>query len=132
MAIFVFWVNIDGCYTISLYDQYAYTQDVNLKVESLKVMAEAVESYTKHISEIVNITTEMEKCFEYEKGRPMNQITTNQWVIMKDPNRDLLGGFFKLWKQKDILDKEYIEHKSKDVGYAFDQIIGLESGKIHQ
>jgi hypothetical protein len=72
----------------------------------------------------------LEKAYEYAKGRPKNDIVTKQWEIMKNPNRNLLGGFLVRWKKKGVLSKTFIAEAKKNIALGFDQIIGLESGKI--
>lgn len=126
----VFSIMFFGCSTISQYSQYAYMQSVNLKVDSMNVMKEASENYGIHEGEIKELMTRVDKSFEYERGRQKNEITVKMWTKMKDPDKDLLGGFFRLWKQKDKLNQAFIEEKTKQVEKAFDEIIGLESGKI--
>ena len=119
-----------ACYSISLYDQYAYTQSTGLKVDSLKLMNKATEDFTKHEAEVDELLTKVEKAYEYEKARPKNVITTKMWEKLKDPEKNLLGGFLKIWQEKKTLSKTFIEEAKKTVSDAFDQIIGLESGKI--
>ena len=125
-----FSIMLFGCSTISQYSHYAYTQSVNLKVDSMNVMMEAVENYNIHENEVKELILKVEKSYEYEKGRPKNEITIKMWDKLKSPDKDLLGGFLKLWKQKGTLNQSFVEEKSKQIGKAFDEIIGLESGKI--
>jgi hypothetical protein len=82
-----------SCSTISTYDQTAYLQAVNTKVDALALMAKAVDSYTNHQNEVAEFMIELDKTYEYERGRPLNIYTIKQWDILRDPNRDLLGGF---------------------------------------
>ena len=105
-------------------------RSVNLKVDSMNLMAKAAEPYTGHVIDIENLATQVNKAYEYEKGRPKNEITVKMWEKLKDPNKDLLGGYFRLWKQKGILSQAFIDEKGIQIGKAFDEIIGLESGKI--
>ena len=119
-----------GCSTISRYDQYSYMQAVNLKVDSLKVMDSAGEAYSGHKPDVQDIRIRTEKAFEYEKGRPKNQVTTDMWKLMIDPKGDLLGGFFALWEGSGTLGSAYIQQKEKQISTGFDDIIGLESEKI--
>jgi hypothetical protein len=119
-----------ACSTISTYDQTAYLQAVNTKVDALALMTKAVESYTNHQNEVTEFVLELDKTYEYERGRPLNVDTIKQWDILRDPNGDLLGGFLKEWKEEGKLLPVYVERKKTQIGTAFDQIIQLESGKI--
>lgn len=118
--------------SISLHDHYAYTQATSLKVDSLKLMDRAVEDYSMHEDEVDDILTKIEKAHEYEKARPKNDETIKMWEILKDPDKDLLGGFFKMWKEKGKVSQFFIEEKKKQIVKAFDEIIELESAKLRE
>jgi hypothetical protein len=119
-----------SCRTISLYDQAAYEHAVSAKVDTLALMDKATESYSAHRKEIDALKRQLEKAYEYDLGRPLNKMTTEQWRILLDPNRNLVGGFLKMWKGRDSLGATFIAEKKPQIARAFDQIIGLESGKI--
>jgi hypothetical protein len=119
-----------GCATISPYSETAYQNATSLKVDSLALMAKATEPYAQHQAEVEALRLNIDKAYEYAKGLPNNSITTRQWEIIKDPNRHLMGGFLELWRTKSTLSATYIADKQRQIGAAFDQIIGLESGKI--
>jgi hypothetical protein len=119
-----------ACSTISTYDQTAYLQAVNTKVDALALMAKAVEPYTNYRNEVAQFLIELDKAYEYERGRPLNTDTIKQWNILRNPAGDLLGGFLKEWKDEGKLLPVYVERKRAQIGTAFDQIIQLESGKI--
>jgi len=123
-------VGLWACYSISLFDHYAYTQATSLKVDSLKLMAKATEDFTKHEAEVDDLLTRIEKAYEYEKARPKNVITTKMWEKLKDPEKNLLGGFLKFWQENKTLSRAFVVEARKIISDAFDQIIGLESGKI--
>ncbi len=121
---------IGACTTISRYDQAAYQHAVNAKVDALAVMNKATGSYDEHQKEIESLMTELDKTYEYDRGRPLNIITVAQWNILRDPDRNLLGGFLKMWKAKGTLSSTLVAEKKTQIADAFDQIIQLESGKI--
>lgn len=119
-----------SCSTISTYDQAAYEHATSAKVDTLALMDKATESYSAHEKEIIAVQTELDKAYEYDVGRPLNKITVMQWAILRDPERNLVGGFLKMWKSKGSVGATFITEKKKQIGEAFDQIIGLESGKL--
>ena len=119
-----------ACSYISPYSHFAYQQATSLKVEALTLMDKATEPYAKRKKEIKELETKIEKAYEYAKGRPKNELSTKQWEILKDPNRNLLGGFIRRWKEKSALSNGFIEEAKGLVADAFDTISGLESGKI--
>lgn len=119
-----------ACSYISPYSHFAYQQATSLKAEALALMDKATEPYANHEEQISELETELEFAYEYAKGRPKNELSTKQWQILKDPNRNLLGGFIKRWKEESTLSSEFIREARGIVADAFDTISGLESGKI--
>lgn len=116
--------------TIALYDQYAYTQTTSAKVDALNVMGMATESYSSHQKDVAALTTEIQKLYEYDKGRAKNQLTVKQWdILMNDSTGHLLGGFLKRWQMKGTLSADFISDNKTNVAMAFDQIIKLELNK---
>lgn len=119
-----------ACRYISPYSQFAYEQATSLKVEALALMDKATEPYANHEKEVEQLQTKIEKAYEYVKGQPANELSTKQWEILKNPERHLLGGFLKRWKEKSTLSSVFIKEAKGVVADAFDTISGLESGKI--
>ena len=115
---------------IARFDAQSYSQAVSLKVDALALMDDATEPYAQHEAEARALAVKLDKAFEYAQGKPRNELSARQWQILKDPQRHLLGGFLARWKAESTLGHAYILEKKGQVGMAFDQIIGLESGKL--
>jgi hypothetical protein len=115
---------------ISPYDQYGYAQATAVKVDALNVMSMATDSFQLHKNEVNNLTTEMQKIYEYDKGLPKNTATTRQWSILMDPNAHLLATFLQQWQAHTKEDSTYVALKKTQVSKAFDAIIQLEAAKI--
>jgi hypothetical protein len=123
-------IAISSCTNLqAVYNEQAYQQAVSLKVESLALMDKATTPYENHENEITDLKQELNKAYEYAKGRPNNQENTSQWELIKDPDRNLLGGFLHRWEQEGTLSAGFIEEAKDLVGDAFTKIIELESGK---
>lgn len=121
---------ISACSTIAPYSQTAYEQATSLKAEVLILMDKATEQYSAHKAEAEVIQLDMEKAYEYSKGRPKNEISTKQWEIVRNPNRNSLGGFLKHWKANGTLNQSFITEAKGLISDQLDTVIGLESGKI--
>jgi hypothetical protein len=119
-----------ACSTISTYDQAAYEHATAVKVDTLVVMSKATESYASHQREIAEVQIALDKAYEYDRNRPLNDITIKMWDKLRDPQRDLLGGFLREWKEDGPLLPKYVQHKKQQIGEGFDTIIQLESGKM--
>lgn len=120
-----------SCTRISEFSPEAYKQAVDLKVESLELMSFATESYLDYKEEADLLKLGLKKAYEFAKGRPDNEISTQQWEILIDEERNLLGGFLKRWEDEETLNEMFITEAQLLVSDAFDTIIGLESGKIN-
>lgn len=114
---------------ISEFNARAYEQATSLKVEALALMDEATEPYEEHASAVEQLKTELRKAHEFAQGRPNNEISAQQWSILIDSDRDLLGGFLADWKAKSSFSDAFVEEKKTQIATAFDTIIELESGK---
>jgi len=120
-----------GCRpTISTFSPIAYEQATSLKVDALAVMDRAAEPYADHRAEPASLSVRLAKAYEFAKGRPNNNISAQQWRILIDPERNLLGGFLARWKKESKLSATFVTEAKGLVADAFDTIIGLESGKL--
>lgn len=115
---------------ISSYDQYAYIQTTSLKVDALNLMDMATEDYNTHEPDVKEVLMKLDKVYEYEKNRAKNDITIKMWDIMKNPDRNLLAGFIKRWKNEKKLGEVFVTEAKKQVGRAFDLVAELEGSKI--
>jgi len=121
---------IQSCASTGVFSEIAYRQSVSLKVETLELMNKASESYSSHSAEVDSLIRKLKFAYEYAKGRPDNDIITKQWELMINPDRNLIGGFLRIWKEDLILSPVFVNEAQEVIGNAFDTIIGLESGKI--
>jgi hypothetical protein len=123
-------ITIAGCASISKFDQYAYVQTTSLKVDALQVMDLAVDDFSDHSEEVLELKANLQKIYEYEKNRPKNEITIKMWEKLLDEDGHLIGGFLKRWKENGPQSEFFIQEAKKIIGPAFDQIAQLESKKI--
>ena len=121
-----------ACSLIAPFDQVSYEHATSTKVDTLALMDKATGSYDEHQKEIEALVIELNKAYEYDRGRSLNKFTVAQWDLLRDPNGDLVGGFLKMWKTKGSLLPGVVREKKIQIGKAFDKIIALESGKQHQ
>ncbi len=117
--------------SISLFSERAYNLATSLKVETLSLMDKATEPYEAHAGKVETLIINLQKAYEYAKGRAYNDLSARQWEILIDPGKNLAGGFFARWEAEERLNKVFIEEAKKGlIAPAFDLIIGLEAGKI--
>ena len=130
LAITILLLVLSACSYIAPYSQVAYQQAISLKVDALDLMDKATEPYASHADEVQRLQIEMRKAYEYARGRPNNELSARQWQLLMDPDRHLLGGFLKRWKEQSTLSEPFIREAKGVISDAFDTISGLESGKI--
>lgn len=130
LPLIIILLSFESCMQLPTYSENAYTQAVRLKLKSLDLMSKATEGYSDYAVQVDSLKSELKFAYEYAKGRPANDVTTEQWEIMINPDRNLIGGFLRIWKEDLILSPVFVSEAQDVIGEAFDTIIGLESGKI--
>jgi hypothetical protein len=115
---------------IALYNETAYQNAVNLKVESLSLMENAIDSIGSHTIEISDLEMKINKAYQYVMWLPRNELTVKQWEILMKPDGGLLGEFLKRWKEETVLNRGYIDESKIQVDQAYNEIIKLETGKV--
>jgi len=125
---------LTGCTNIAFYDQAAYANAVDLKVDTLALMELAVSPYSSQTAKIESVNLQMQKAYEYDRGRPMNETTVQLWdVLLKTdpahPENGLWPRFLERWRKNGTLSPVVISDKKEHIATAFNAIIALESGK---
>ena len=126
-----FFCTLYACSTMSPFSERAYNYVVTTKVDALALMGKAITPYTENQEAIETFTNALEKAKAYDATRSLNSETNQMWAIITDPEKHLLGGFLKEWKQKETMSATLIKFKQKQVEKAFDELARLEQGKSH-
>lgn len=121
---------VAACATIAPFNQRAYEQATSAKAQALLVIGGATEPFTDHRAEVRDLRLVVERAYEYAKGRPKNELSTQQWEIIRDPKRKSLGGFLRRWEEKGVLSAEFVSDQKNEIAKHFDEVIGLEVGKV--
>jgi len=125
-----------GCSTIATYDQAAYEHATSVKVDTLVLIGKATGNYSDNSAEIGKVKLALQKAYEYDKGRPLNDYTRKQWEVLlvekkDDPKSGILPRFVDRWQKKGSLKQAAVDDEKQNVSDAFDIIIQSESGKTH-
>lgn len=107
----------------------AYENATSLKAEVLTVLSKANTPYVDNEAAIDAIKLKAEMAYEFVKGVPGSQLSARQWEILKNPEGDLLGKFFKRWQERGTLSNILIQEYKALAADAFDEIICLEANK---
>ena len=130
-TLLVTFVLLTSCKSLktAIYDQHSYEQSISLKVDALDLMSKAHQPYVDHENEINNYLKEFKKLKEYEKNKENNEFSYEMLQLIGDPEKNLLGGFFKRWKTKKTISDFMIKEPKIQVEEAFDILIKYESNK---
>ncbi|PWN06809.1 hypothetical protein [Rhodohalobacter mucosus] len=115
---------------MSVFNEAAYRQAVELKVASLNLLDKASTPYAENREQVETLKLELLKAWEYAKGRPDNETSAEQWEILIDPERNRLGNFFVRWEERERLSPAIVREYRLIISDTFDMIISLESGKL--
>jgi hypothetical protein len=121
---------LSGCAPlIGAYSDEAYKTATSLKAETLALMDKSGESFATHKPEVDALTTKISAAYEYSAGLPSNQLSAQQWQILRNPDGNLYGAFVRRWQSSGRLSPAYRSEKKIDIAEAFDYIICLEANK---
>jgi hypothetical protein len=124
---------LGGCgRLIAEYSLQAYTNATSLKAETLAMIDKSGEAYSLHAKEVDALNVKIDAAYEFSAGIPANQLSATQWAILRDPNRNLWGGFAQFWKTHGTVSAFFRQGVKKNIGDAFDEIICLEANKQAQ
>ncbi len=121
---------LSGCAPlISEFNADAYKNATTLKAETLALVDKSGEAYATRRIEVETLTTKIDAAYEYAAGLPANQITAQQWQILRNPEGRLYGSFVRIWRTRGKVGDEYRVEKKAQLAEAYDLIICLEVNK---
>jgi hypothetical protein len=122
---------LSSCQTarIASPDPAALQEAAALKVETVALMAKAGEPFSQHQEAIDAINTRMTTAYELAASTPNNELVAREWAVMRDPERDLYGGFVRRWRTNGTVGRAFREEAAAQVAEGFDYIICLEQAK---
>ncbi len=107
----------------------AYKNATSLKARSLSLIDRSGTPYSSLADQVETLMTDIDAAYEYSNGLPNNEISAQQWIIMRSPEEGLMGDFVAFWKENSTTRPFYREEKKKQVAQGFDYIICLEVNK---
>ncbi|MGH6923588.1 MAG: hypothetical protein ACRED5_07595 [Propylenella sp.] len=126
-------VALSACQTalrgLAPFDPLAVQRTAEIKVETESLMRQSGERFSRHASEVDDLTKKVEAAFEVARATPNNQFVAQQWAIMKDPEGGLYGGFMKRWREGGTIGDAFREEKTAQIARGFDLILCLENAK---
>ncbi|MGJ8561879.1 MAG: hypothetical protein ACSHX3_16820 [Litorimonas sp.] len=114
---------------ISPFQEQAYENATTLKAQSLALIAKSGEPYSSHRETVDKLLVDVDAAYEYADGLPKNEVVSEQWDILRNPDGNLLGGFARRWRSSGTLSPFFREELAIQLGNAFDTIICVEINK---
>ena len=102
-----------------------------LKTDAISIMKKGAKKYDAMAPQIEEYQAKMNDQIVYEKarGEEKNKKTIQMLELISNPDGNLLGGFFKRWKDEGKLNGPFIKEFAGVVSKNFDKIINLEKKK---
>ena len=117
--------------SVGKFNNKAYENATSIKARALALVDLSAEPYTKHEQTAVTLMTDVSAAREFSAGLPNNSISAAQWDAIRDPQRNLLGGYIGKWKARTGAGMaEFFRKEVKtQLSRAFDYLICLEANK---
>jgi len=113
----------------SPYSEQSYRNATELKAHSLALVAVSGEAFSQHQDEVRALLTDIDAAYEYARGLPQNQVVTEQWRLIRDPNSQFVGKFAAEWQRKGQFGALFRQEYAGEIAFAFDTIICVEITK---
>lgn len=108
------------------FDQVGLDNVTNLGGQLTQLMGKATEPYGKHSDSVSKLLGDLSAATTHAAGQKRNDEVAKSWKILND---ELATPFFNRWKEKGILDKDYVKESVGQVGKSLDAIKKAEMAK---
>lgn len=108
------------------FDQIGLDNVTNLGGQLTQLMGKATEPFGKHSDSVTKILGDLGSAATHAAGQKRNDDVANSWKLLND---ELATPFFNRWKEKGILDKDYVKEAVGQVGKSLDAIKKAEMAK---
>lgn len=108
------------------FDQVGLDNVTNLGGQLTQLMGKATEPYGKHSESVTKLLGDLSAAATHAAGQKKNDEIAKSWKILND---ELATPFFNRWKEKGILDKDYVKEAAGQVGKSLDAIKKAEMAK---
>lgn len=118
-----------GCvHLIAGYDSVTYKSLTDLKAEMMVCLekADPAQPFSEHAQKFEELQLDIEKVYEYEKGKKLNTDTIAQISEIRTMFQDLTARY----KEQNQLSAFYLQEKKDQLETAFDLAIATENSKL--
>lgn len=108
------------------FDQIGLDNVTNLGGQLTQLMGKATEPFGKHADSVTKMLGDLGNAATHAAGQKRNGEIAQSWKVLND---ELATPFFNRWKEKGILDKDYVKEAVGQVGKSLDAIKKAEMAK---
>lgn len=108
------------------FDQTGLDNVTNLGGQLTQLMGKATEPYGKHSESVKKILGDLSNAATHAAAQKHNEEIAKSWKVLND---ELATPFFNSWKEKGILDKDFVKESVGQVGKSLDAIKKAEMAK---
>lgn len=108
------------------FDQAGLDNVTNLGTKLTDLMGKATEPFGKHSKAVASLLEEMGKATEHAAGQKKNKEIAEQWKILTN---DVAKPYFDRWKEKGVLDKDFVKETVGIAGKSLDAMKKAELAK---
>jgi len=108
------------------FDQIGLDNVTNIGGQLTQLMGKATEPYGKHTDSVNKLLSDISAAATHAAGQKRNAEIGKQWQVLSS---ELVTPFFNRWKEKGILDKDYVKEAVGQVGKSIDAIKKAEMAK---
>jgi len=107
--------SISGCSLAPRFSEKALENATRIKADSLELLANSNQQYSKHRKEIAELKKDLRRSYEFSKARGNNGEAVKQYEIMMDPNRRMFVGYLSRWESKGRISSEFFRTEARDL-----------------
>lgn len=101
------------------FDKEGYGNATNLATALTDLMAKATGKYSSHADAINKVKDALSKAVSHAAGRKNNAEIATAWKTLQD---ELVAPFLNRWKDKEMLDKDYVKEAAAQVNRSLEAI----------
>ena len=112
----------------ALYDQYSFTETLEVKAEAMSLINVSNTPYTAHTMEVEELKSHVLQMVAYEKARERNEISVKMWQYLASDAASLQK-FIALWKEQSTMSPAFKDEYLPQIEHVFDLMADYESKK---
>ena len=120
---------IPGSPASAPFDQLAYQNAANVKAQALALIDRAGEKYATRRAEAEALIAEIDRAYSYAQSRPNNQIATQAWEVIRNPQGGSVVAYVRTWQQRGSLPPAFRLEKRRQLAGHLDYVVCIEANK---